>query len=254
VVKYFFVSLVFASILFSSNALCEPNWIGYSGAPGSNGSCAISCHGNSSGTIEISGFPVEYTPGQIYTVSITHSAGSSIRQFNGSCRIGIGAQNGGVISSGANTSTYSTGNETNGIRFSSYYQNNGTFDWTAPSSGAGQMKLYIAGLQGGYSCQNSTLVFISAEASSGPVCDYVVGDVNDNSNFNGLDVTYGVAYFKGGAPPPYECECTSGNTWFVGGDTNQSCSYNGLDVTYNVSYFKTGTNPPQPCSDCPPIG
>jgi hypothetical protein len=82
-------------------------------------------------------------------------------------------------------------------------------------------------------------------------CDYVVGDVNDSGTLNGLDVTYGVSYFKGGAAPPYVCECTPGNTWYVAGDVNGSCSYNGLDITYLVSYFKGGSDP-IPCGDCPP--
>jgi hypothetical protein len=87
----------------------------------------------------------------------------------------------------------------------------------------------------------------------GPGCDYVVGDANNSATFNGLDVTYGVAYFKGGPPPPYSCECTPGNTWYVSGDVNNSCSYNGLDITYSVSYFKGGPGP-IPCADCPPTG
>jgi hypothetical protein len=85
----------------------------------------------------------------------------------------------------------------------------------------------------------------------GSGCDYVVGDVNNSGGFNGLDVTYGVAYFKGGSVPPYECECTPGNTWYVAGDVNGSCNYNGLDITYAVAYFKGGPDP-APCPDCPP--
>ncbi len=84
-----------------------------------------------------------------------------------------------------------------------------------------------------------------------PCSGYVVGDANGNGALNGLDVTFSVAYFKGGPPPPYSCECTPGNTWFVAGDVNASCSFNGLDVTYMVAYFKGG---PAliPCPDCPP--
>jgi len=84
-------------------------------------------------------------------------------------------------------------------------------------------------------------------------CDYVVGDANDSGSLNGLDVTYGVNYFKGGAVPPYECECTPGNIWYVAGDVNASCNYNGLDITYLVSYLKGGPDP-APCADCPPAG
>ncbi len=83
-------------------------------------------------------------------------------------------------------------------------------------------------------------------------CEYAVGDVNDSGSLNGLDVTYGVAFFKGGSVPPYECECTPGNTWYVAGDVNASCSYNGLDITYLVNYFKGGSDV-EPCADCPPI-
>jgi hypothetical protein len=84
-------------------------------------------------------------------------------------------------------------------------------------------------------------------------CDYVVGDANDNGAFNGLDVTYSVAYFKGGPPPPYECECPvgSGSFWFVAGDVNGSCNFNGLDVTYMVAYLKGGP-PPITCPGCLP--
>jgi len=84
-------------------------------------------------------------------------------------------------------------------------------------------------------------------------CDYVVGDVNNSGDFNGLDVSFTVSYFRGGPAPEYECECTPGNTWYVSGDVNASCMYNGLDVTYMVAYLKGGPDL-QPCQDCPPIG
>ncbi|UCC80864.1 MAG: hypothetical protein JSW64_05760, partial [Candidatus Zixiibacteriota bacterium] len=87
------------------------------------------------------------------------------------------------------------------------------------------------------------------EAGSG--CVYVVGDVNGSDSYNGLDITYSVAFFKGGPAPTYECECTPGNVWYVSGDVNNSCSFNGLDVTYGVAYFKGGPGP-LPCQDCPP--
>jgi hypothetical protein len=87
----------------------------------------------------------------------------------------------------------------------------------------------------------------------GPRCHYTVGDVNNNSTFNGIDVTYGVSYFKGGTLPPYSCECSPGNTWFVAGDVNASCNFNGIDITYMVSYFKGGALC-RPCPDCAPAG
>jgi hypothetical protein len=85
-------------------------------------------------------------------------------------------------------------------------------------------------------------------------CTYVAGDANGSNTFTGLDVTYSVRYFKGGAPPPYTCECPpgGGQSWFVAGDVNGSCSYSGLDVTYMCRYFKGGPAA-VPCPDCPPV-
>lgn len=87
---------------------------------------------------------------------------------------------------------------------------------------------------------------------SPPECVYAVGDVNGSEDFNGLDVTYGVAYLKGGNPPLCD-PCQYCPDWFYCGDINGSCSYNGLDITYGVAYLKGGP-PPEPCSDCPPPG
>ena len=84
-----------------------------------------------------------------------------------------------------------------------------------------------------------------------PFCQYITGDVNSDSLYNLVDISFGVSYFEGGLAPSYECECTVGNTWFVSGDVNGSCSFNGLDITYGVSYFKGGASP-MPCADCPP--
>jgi len=83
-------------------------------------------------------------------------------------------------------------------------------------------------------------------------CDYAVGDVNGSSTYNGLDITYGVAFFKGGPVP--QCEpCQECPDWHYCGDVNASCSYNGLDITFGVAYFKGGPLP-EPCADCPPSG
>lgn len=98
--------------------------------------------------------------------------------------------------------------------------------------------------------QMTGVLHVADTSSSGP-CDYVVGDVNGSSSYNGLDVTYGVSFLKGGPAPTYTCECTSGNTWYVSGDVNGSCGYNGLDITYGVSFFKGGSAP-IPCADCAP--
>ncbi len=91
-------------------------------------------------------------------------------------------------------------------------------------------------------------------SSGGPGCDYVVGDVNGSDSYNGLDITYGVSFFKGGGDPmcPFgSCGIPPCDAFFYCGDVNGSCTYNGLDITYGVAYFKGGPDPIF-CPDCPP--
>ncbi len=92
--------------------------------------------------------------------------------------------------------------------------------------------------------------------NEGPLpCAYIVGDVNNSGSYNGLDVTYGVAYFKGGPDPICgPCDCQPNPTFWACGDVNGSCSYNGLDITFGVEFLKMNPNNPEliPCSDCPP--
>ncbi|UCE64884.1 MAG: carboxypeptidase regulatory-like domain-containing protein [Candidatus Zixiibacteriota bacterium] len=98
----------------------------------------------------------------------------------------------------------------------------------------------------------SPLYFIGSSTSE---CDYFVGDVNNSRSYNGLDVTYGVNFFKGGSDPicPFgSCPVPTCDIFFYCGDVNGSCSYNGLDITYGVNYFKGGANP-IPCPYCPPV-
>jgi hypothetical protein len=85
---------------------------------------------------------------------------------------------------------------------------------------------------------------------AGGGCDYIPGDVNGSDSYNGLDITYGVAFFKGG-PGPLCPTCPLCPDWNYCGDVNGSCSYNGLDITYGVAYFKGGPGPIY-CQDCPP--
>lgn len=160
------VLTLLALALFATSGYPHTTYTGYSGAPGSKGRCAASCHGSSGGTIEVSGFPAEYTPGQTYAIAITHNGGSAIKQFNGSCRVGSGSVNAGVIASGTNTATYNTSGETNGIRLSSSDLNSGSFDWTAPAGSTGDVTLYIAGHQGNASGPNTELTLVSSELAT----------------------------------------------------------------------------------------
>lgn len=151
--------------LFFTDGYSHANYTGRSGAP-SRQTCAASCHGGGSGTVQISGFPAAYVPGQSYLLTIERLSGSSISNFNASCRIGTGTNNAGVITAGTSTSTYNVSGETNGVHFSSNNRTSGTFNWQAPATGTGTVRLYCGALQGSYSGQNTTLVLISSEAAS----------------------------------------------------------------------------------------
>ncbi|UCC80713.1 MAG: carboxypeptidase regulatory-like domain-containing protein [Candidatus Zixiibacteriota bacterium] len=82
-------------------------------------------------------------------------------------------------------------------------------------------------------------------------CEYLPGDANGDDNKNGVDVTYLVAYFKGGPRPPDQCDCPPHGIIYTAADADGSCATNGLDVTYMVSYFKGGPRILY-CADCPP--
>jgi hypothetical protein len=99
----------------------------------------------------------------------------------------------------------------------------------------------------------SSLYFVGSPTSG---CAYVVGDVNGSDSYNGLDITYGVNFFKGSSDPlcPLgSCPIPACEGFFYCGDVNGSCSYNGLDITYGVNYFKGGLGPVH-CTYCPPTG
>ena len=84
-------------------------------------------------------------------------------------------------------------------------------------------------------------------------CDYVRGDINNDGVCNGYDITFLIAWMKGGPPPPYTCECTPGWIWWPAVDFTGSCSFNGLDISFMIAYFKIGLLEIIPCPDCPPI-
>jgi hypothetical protein len=161
--KHRVLLLVVSIISLSGMALGFPIVTGYSGAPGTSGTCAISCHGSSGGTVTVSGFPSYYSPGQAYTVTIRHSSGTSIANFNCSIRIGTGSSNAGTITAGLNTATYNVSGETNGVHFSARDRDSGNFTWTAPDTGTGTCRLYLGGLQGSSDGQNSTIVQVTYE-------------------------------------------------------------------------------------------
>jgi hypothetical protein len=155
-----------AMLAISSTAFAYANYIGYSGAPGTSGRCAASCHGTSGGTIQVAGWPNQYAPGQVCTLAVSRASGSSIRQFNASVRFGTGSQNAGLIAAATRTAVYNTAGETNGVHLSSSNQTTCTFLWTAPQTGADTVKLYLTGLQGNAGGQNTNLVLVSTRQTT----------------------------------------------------------------------------------------
>jgi hypothetical protein len=86
-------------------------------------------------------------------------------------------------------------------------------------------------------------------------CPYLPGDLNNNGQTNGIDVTYGVGYFKGGPVPPMDCYpyCpVEPDPFYAAGDVNGNCLFNGIDITYFVSYLKGQQPTLHFCATCPP--
>lgn len=129
-------------------ALAYDDYVGYSNAPGSLGSCAYSCHGPMGGTIWVQGFPSSYQPGATYTIRVGHSGGSTISNFNASVRVGSGSVTAGVITAGLNTATYSVTAEPNGVHLRLPDRDSGIFYWQAPNPAVGPVTFYLAGEQG----------------------------------------------------------------------------------------------------------
>jgi hypothetical protein len=159
------ISLLIIFFLAYSQAL--PSYTGYSGAPGTDGTCAGYCHGSSGGTIIVEGFPNTYIPGQSYVVKVNHSGGSLISNFNASVRGGTGTVTAGIITAGLNTAVYNIGQEPNGVHFASSNLDSGNFTWTAPDSGVGEVRLYLAGMQGSSYYGPNTVITLTAIEGSG---------------------------------------------------------------------------------------
>jgi hypothetical protein len=184
-----FLILFFSAALSVSFAFAHTGNTGYSGAPGSRGTCAGSCHGSGGGTVSVFGFPQSYTPGQQYLITVRKLSGSTISNFNASCRIGTGSTNAGTLAAGTNTSTYSATGESNGIHFTSANHDSGRFAWTAPAAGTGAVRLYVAAHQGVYGGANTVITMTAQEEdlpndvrNSEPALlrDYTLGPVYPN--------------------------------------------------------------------------
>lgn len=153
------------ALLLAMAVFAEPGYTGYSGAPGSSGSCAGTCHGGSSGGVAVVGFPMAYEVGQDYLISVVKRGGSTISNYNASVRVGSGSVTAGSIAAGYLTATYTTGGEPNGVHLAGSDHDSSTFTWTAPDTGVGDIKLYLAGHQGGYGGANTELVLTASQAT-----------------------------------------------------------------------------------------
>ncbi len=223
--------LIFLSFLALS---ADPSRTGYSGAPGSKGTCASSCHGFPGGAITISGFPSTYTPGQVYTLKVAHSDTIIIANFNASVRIGSTSSNAGVLSAGLNTTTYNVTQETNGIHWASpFYADSGIFSWTAPDTSVGEVKLYLAGHQGTTADDypNTELVLSSTPG----ICLAKPGDANGDNNILLSDIVTLINFlFKSQPAPNPLCR----------GDANADSNVLLSDIVYLINFiFKSGSAP-----------
>ncbi|MDP1676453.1 MAG: choice-of-anchor V domain-containing protein [Bacteroidota bacterium] len=141
---------------------------GYSGAPGKS-SCASSCHGGSIGTIQVSGFPTSYKPGQTYTITITHNGGNKIVNINATTRLGSTTTVAGSFVGGSNSILY-TGDD-GGVYAPTHLVDVVVFQWNAPAAGSGPVILYAAGFQGtstgSPSGQSSKVSLTTTEVTTG---------------------------------------------------------------------------------------
>ena len=139
------------------------NYTGYAGSPVSDGYCASSCHGSGSFTVNVSGFPQSYTPGQSYQITVSAGSGT-IRNFN-LCILDGSNSPAGNLQAGSNTATYSHSGEGTGIHGSTPDQATYDFTWVAPSAGTGTVTLYLAAHQGTAGGPNASLTLASQEGA-----------------------------------------------------------------------------------------
>ncbi|RQW00280.1 T9SS C-terminal target domain-containing protein [bacterium] len=207
------IAFLLTVILFTTSTFAGPNYTGYSGAPGRQ-NCASSCHGGTNGTVQVFGFPESYTPNTQYLISLRILGGSTINNFNASCRLGTGSTNAGIIAAGNRTATYNVTGETNGVHLSQTNRDTCNFLWTAPAAGTGEVRLYVAAHQGtNMSGANTDITLVAAESSldTPPQCtDPVPADgaidvaLDATISWTGNDESWWYnVYFGTANPPPY---------------------------------------------------
>jgi hypothetical protein len=148
----------------------HPSYTGYSGGTGSKGTCSTPCHGSSSGgTITVTGFPVKYTPGTSYPITVKRVGGSLISNFNCSTRKGTTTTVAGTFTVVSNAALYSVSGYESGVRASVNNIDSARFVWVAPAAASGSVTLYLSGLQGSKSGAVTKVTLASAENVTGVV-------------------------------------------------------------------------------------
>lgn len=154
-------------LIAASCAFAHATYTGYSGAPGSNGTCASSCHGSTGGTLVLNGAPTVYEPLKTYTLVVKHNGGSKITNLNVSTRKGTTTAVAGTLAAGTAAVAYSVSGGEVGVHCSTTNFDSLGAQWTAPAAGTGPVKIFVAGIQGGHSGQNSTVVATISESTLG---------------------------------------------------------------------------------------
>ena len=154
-------------LIAASCVFAHATYTGYSGAPGSNGTCASSCHGSTGGTLVLNGAPAVYEPLKTYTLVVKHNGGSKITNLNISTRKGTITAVAGTLAAGTGAVAYSVSGGEAGVHCSTTNFDSLGAQWTAPAAGTGPVKIFVAGIQGGHSGQNSTVVATISESTMG---------------------------------------------------------------------------------------
>lgn len=156
-------SIILICMLLLTTAFGHNSYTGYAGSPVSSGSCAASCHGGANSfTPTVMNWPTAYTPGQAYTIIITHN-GNTMSNFNACVLRQSNNTAAGTLSGGINTNTYIHPTEGTGVHGSSNNQTSYTFGWVAPSPGIGVVTLYVAVHEDGIGGPNGACVLSAGQ-------------------------------------------------------------------------------------------
>jgi hypothetical protein len=169
VIRRFAALSVLFVLFWAARAPALPSLVGFSGAPGTGGSCAVHCHGSPGGSILVTGFPAQWVPGDTYPVLIGHHSGDAISNFNASVRKANDTPCVGVFVPGPNLELYTSGTDSNALHFATADQDTGSFLWIAPLAGPDSVELYLSGMQSTVMTGLSTLLRLIAVRTTGGI-------------------------------------------------------------------------------------